>query len=557
MAARPRGGAWSVERALAATLFAVIALRAATLTVMPLVDTDDSRYAEVGRQMVALGDWVTPHFSRETAFWGKPPLHFWATAAAISALGPTALAARLPSFAGGLAVLAVTYLCARRAFGRRTALLACLILATTAQFYLRWANCLTDMTLTACNSAALGALFAARSSAPGSREERRWLRLAFAGLGFGLLAKGPVVAVFCASALALASLATRDWSWLRRVPWWSGAATALGLALPWYAAAEERSPGFLRYFLVNENVLRFLSHDYGDLYGQGHSHPRGAIAVMLALGAIPWTPAVAACALGAARGRWAELFRERRDAVFLAAWALAPLLLFAASRNITITYVLPSLPPLAMLSAHALDQLLELGAARGEDGAQAPPAAVRLLEWSGYVSVLAFATRLWLDVEQRPLPLSKLGLVGLAFAGMVAALRVLGRSRRGVAVAVAIALLLPCADAAIRTALARELGAWASTEELTRFVRSDPLLRGCGLAAVGSVPFSAAYYMEGGVRRVGATSAELVEIAERPSCQLVLVKRKYLARLRPESLAGFHLLRQFGDYFLFRNGAPV
>jgi 4-amino-4-deoxy-L-arabinose transferase-like glycosyltransferase len=293
-------------------------------------------------------------------------------------LGPTALAARLPSFAGGLAVLAVTYLCGRRAFGRRCALLACLVLATTAQFYLRWANCLTDMTLTACNSAALGSLFAARSAAPGSREERRWLLAAFAGLGLGLLAKGPIAAVFCASALVLASLATRDWSWLRRVPWWSGAALALGLALPWYAAAEARSPGFLRYFLVHENFLRFLAHDYGDRYGQGHSHPRGAIAVMLVLGAIPWTPALAACAL-AARGRWAELFGERRDAVFLAAWALGPLLLFAASRNITITYVLPSLPPLAILSAHALEQLLALGAG-GDEPVRAAPPAVRLLE---------------------------------------------------------------------------------------------------------------------------------------------------------------------------------
>jgi hypothetical protein len=94
MEARQRAAERSAERTLAAALLAVIALRAATLTVMPLVDTDDSRYAEVGRQMVMLGDWVTPHFSPEMAFWGKPPLHFWATE----------LAARLPSFVGGLGV---------------------------------------------------------------------------------------------------------------------------------------------------------------------------------------------------------------------------------------------------------------------------------------------------------------------------------------------------------------------------------------------------------------------------------------------------------------------
>jgi len=554
MEAPAHAEARSVERTLAATLLALVVLRAATLTVMPLVDTDDSRYAEVGRQMVALGDWVTPHLSPEIPFWGKPPLHFWATAAAIAALGPTELAARLPSFLGGLGVLAITFLCARRAFGRRQALLACLVLASTAQFHLRWANCLTDMTLTACNSATLAALFAARSAAAGSREERRWFRLAFAGLGLGLLAKGPVAAAFCASALLLASLAERDFSWLRRVPWWSGAALALGLALPWYAVAEARSPGFLRYFLVNENVLRLLSQDYGDLYGQGHSHPRGAIAVMLLLGAIPWAPALLACATSEARGRFSSLFAERREVVFLAAWALGPLLLFAASRNVTITYVLPALPPLAILAAHGLDELLDL------DGSAAGPSArrsIRLLELSGYASVLTFAARLQLDLGGHGVSLAKLGGVALAFAAMLALLRLLCGSRRGVAAVVATALLLPFGDAAIRTTLARELGAYESTEQLAHFVRDYPALRGCTIASVGSIPWSAAYYTEGEVRLAGVGGSELRALAERPSCQLLLVKRKYFARLAPQSLAGFHVLRAVGDYWLFRNGAPV
>jgi hypothetical protein len=180
-----------------------------------------------------------------------------------------------------------------------------------------------------------------------------------------------------------------------------------------------------------------------------------------------------------------------------------------------------------------------------------------VLECSGYLSLLAFAARLQLDLGGHPVSLAKLGLVGLAFAGLVALLRLLSSSARGIAAAVALALLLPFADGAIRTALARELGAYASTEQLTRFVRSDPSLRGCALTSVGSVPFSTAYYTEGAVRGVGESASWLFEIAERPSCQLVLIKRKYLARLQPESPAGFHLLRAVGDYSLFRNGPPA
>ena len=159
---------------------------------VPLLDRSEARYAEIGRVMVATGNWLTPQLEPGKPFWGKPPLHFWATALSLRAFGSSALAARLPSLLGALAVLLVTQRVARRLRGGLVPSLACLVLASSALFYTLAAQVSLDLTLAACTSAALGAFLLAHARARRGAA-RRWHWLGFLALGAGLLAKGPVV----------------------------------------------------------------------------------------------------------------------------------------------------------------------------------------------------------------------------------------------------------------------------------------------------------------------------------------------------------------------------
>ena len=101
-----------------------ILLRLLTLGAYPLFDPTESRYAEIGRKMVESGNYVTPMIEPGVPFWAKPPLSFWMSAYSYKLFGINEFTSRLPSFLLMGLVAALTYLCALRAYGKETALLA-------------------------------------------------------------------------------------------------------------------------------------------------------------------------------------------------------------------------------------------------------------------------------------------------------------------------------------------------------------------------------------------------------------------------------------------------
>ena len=76
---RKRSFGWLLWIVLGAIWFA-------TGPVRPLIDPDEGRYAEIPREMAVTGDWVTPRLNG-LKYFEKPPLQYWATAAAYSAFG--------------------------------------------------------------------------------------------------------------------------------------------------------------------------------------------------------------------------------------------------------------------------------------------------------------------------------------------------------------------------------------------------------------------------------------------------------------------------------------
>ena len=350
------GNSITLRRWLWTVLIVLGLLRFFSLGLYPLADTTEARYGEIARLMAVSGDWITPQISAGVPFWGKPPLSAWLAAAAMKLFGINEFAARLPSFLLSLLVIALVWSLAARQHGRTSALVAAVVLASSALFFVSSGAVMTDPALlfgtTLCMVAFRQALMLQ------GRQGRAWGYAFFAGLAVGLLAKGPVALILTGLPLAVWLLHQRRWreTW-QRLPWLSGLVLTAALSVPWYWLAELKTPGFLEYFIVGEHWQRFIEPGWqGDLYGGGHLRPRGTIWFYWLECALPWSlllPLRLFSREGRRRLQEQPPWRDERQ-VYLLAWALTPLLFFTAARNILPTYVLTGLPAFALLSGEWL-----------------------------------------------------------------------------------------------------------------------------------------------------------------------------------------------------------
>lgn len=332
-------------RALWCLLGGILLLRLAGLDLYPLMDTSEARYGEIARKMVALDDWVTPMFDHGIPFWGKPPLSFWSQAASMKLFGVGEFAARLPAWLFHAASTLLIVRLGRQEFGLHTGLLAAVIYSSCALGLVSSGVVLTDPALGFAMLLAYFGFWRGMAYRDGTSA-----LLGFAGLGLGLLAKGPLAVPLLAIPAVAWTFRHRQWRALAALPWLSGLGLATLVAIPWYVVAEARSPGFLAYFLVGEHWNRFVVSGWsGDLYGTAHIEPRGTIWLHLAGAFLPWSLLLPL--LYFARDRAAQ---RSRCHGFLWAWALAAPLFFTMAGNILWTYVLPALPAWSLLLADGI-----------------------------------------------------------------------------------------------------------------------------------------------------------------------------------------------------------
>jgi 4-amino-4-deoxy-L-arabinose transferase-like glycosyltransferase len=325
-------------------LLALLA-RLVSMALLPLTDPTEGRYAQVAQEMALSGDWVTPRVWMNEAhipFLGKPPLFFWLAAGTMKVAGVSAFAARAPSLLAAVALLGLLYVVLDRYAARGAGAVAALATATCGFFYAVAGSVATDMALCACVAGSQLAYFAFLSEREPSVRSR-WSLLVFLLLGLGFIAKGPVALALFGLPVLIWTARWRAWRTLRDHRWLQGALIFTLVAAPWYVACEAHNPGFLKYFFINENLLRFITPEYGDQYGVGHQYPRGSAIAMFAGAAAPWclVPLVAA-----ARDRARFPLRRAPDrlASFLGWCFLAAVLFWCLARQLLITYLLPAVP---------------------------------------------------------------------------------------------------------------------------------------------------------------------------------------------------------------------
>ena len=323
-------------------LVLALAVRVGVSVFTPVFDTSEARYAAMAANMARTDDFRVPRFTYKgvyQSFDGKPPLLFQAGGVCCKALGVNEFAVRLPVLAASFALLALLWSAVRvLADGdRRTALLAVGVTVSATAYYALMGFCMTDGLLVSCVAGAI--LCHAALVRTGNRN---WSLGVAALMGLGMLVKGPVAVVQFGLPVFLDTLVNRRWAVLRRYRWISGAALFLLVAMPWFVLRAQDDPDFLYYFFVNENLMRFLVHEYGDKYGAGRETFRGMAAVWLLVVTLPWSPLVL-WKLWRERSRGWTLRNPSPTAVL--GWGVAGITAFwCLTSRVPVAYLIPAVP---------------------------------------------------------------------------------------------------------------------------------------------------------------------------------------------------------------------
>lgn len=307
-----------------------------------LVLTDEGRYAEIPREMVASGDWVTPRLN-DLKYFEKPPLQYWTTATAYTVFGEHQWTARLwTALTGFLGVLLVGYT-GMRLFGREAGLYAALICASSGLYVLMGNLNTLDMGVTFFMTLGICTLLIAQQDG-----QPRWMLLAWAALALAVLSKGLMGLVLPGAALFLYSLLNRDVRVWLRMHWLGGMGVFLLLAVPWFVLVMRANPEFFDFFFIHEHFERFTSKVHGRYQPWHYFIP------ILLLGMLPWTLLM----FDALRTAWkqgrAKVFSAHR---FLLVWVVFIYLFFSISDSKLPSYLLPMLPALALLMGGHLVQI--------------------------------------------------------------------------------------------------------------------------------------------------------------------------------------------------------
>jgi len=330
-----------------------------------LVGADEPRYAQIAHEMLArfdsaetlkgrLSACVTPYLYGHP-WLEKPALYYWRAMFLFQDFGVHDWTARLPSTTFAFIMVGLIYLHMRR-FRRGGHLDAALITVACVGIIAFSRGASTDMQMAA--PLAIGLLGWYAWYETGSKF---WLYDIYFFTGLATLAKGPVAPFLAAVIICSFALLRREWSIVRRSFWWPGMVLYFAMVLPWFIAVQHMNPTFFREFFLEHNLERFATDRYQ------HSQPFWYYLVVVVLAIMPWTVIAVRALIDGIQTSVAE-WRLRRsmnahpcsnrpgDAFpeFLVIWTVVPIVFFSFSQSKLPGYILPSIPPLAILTGDYL-----------------------------------------------------------------------------------------------------------------------------------------------------------------------------------------------------------
>jgi 4-amino-4-deoxy-L-arabinose transferase-like glycosyltransferase len=348
---------------LVVLLFAAAVYLGCIFSPPSLMDDVDAVQAQIARNMLSSGDWVTARLDG-VAYLEKPPLIYWTIAASYKVFGVHDWSARIPVALSAIGLCWLTAAFGAWAFGRRAGFYAGLCMATCIGLWLFTRVLIPDVMLTFVIALAMWAFLRVLDSE--EQHSREWAATFAAALGLGLLLKSLIAVVFPVGAIAVYLLSTRQFfsasAWRRLRPL-SGLVIILLIAAPWHILATLRNPpyfsftmrsvpgeyhGFLWFFFINEQLLRFLNLRYPRDYS---TVPRLYFWLFHLIWLFPWSvyfPAVAKLS-------YKPTDRAGRARLLALCWTGFILVFFTFSTTQEY-YSMPCYPALALLLGSAMDQ---------------------------------------------------------------------------------------------------------------------------------------------------------------------------------------------------------
>ena len=375
-----------------------------------ITDSDEAFYADSAREMVASGDWVTPYYNYEPRFQ-KPVLYYWLTAAASLVLGDSEMAARLWAAMAGLGLVLVTAAAGRRWYDESTGLLAGAIVATNFGYFSIGRMALPDLPLAFCITLAIWAALVATLEQ--ERSPRKFVVLAALALGLGFLTKGPVGLIIPVIVIVPVLMIERRSIALTPSDLLLGFVVMIAVAVPWYVVMWFRHGNeYLQGFFIGDNFDRFATDRFND------PRPWWFYFPIVAGGLLPWTPLALVW-----MGPLTQWVRRRRDLstidLRLLLWAALPLAFYSLSIGKQPRYILPVLPPLALLLASSIVERTQEW--RGFDGARSRPRRATGIVVGSLLSGAFFVALGGLLYRVQPLLINVAPIFTQVAAGIIAA----------------------------------------------------------------------------------------------------------------------------------------
>jgi 4-amino-4-deoxy-L-arabinose transferase-like glycosyltransferase len=330
-----------------------------------LVGADEPRYAQIAHEMLVrfdsahtlkdkLGACVTPYLYG-SPWLEKPALYYWRAMFLFQDFGVHDWSARLPSTTFAFIMIGLIYLHMRR-FRPGGHLDAALITVACAGIIGFSRGASTDMQMAAPLSIGLLGWYAWYETG-----SKFWLYDIYFFTGLATLAKGPVAPFLAALIIAAFALLRREWVIVRRSFWWPGIVLYSAMVLPWFIAVQHQNPTFFREFFLEHNLERFATDRYQ------HLQPFWYYLVVIVLAVMPWTVLAIRALVDGIQTSVAEWrLRHSKDGApsvsrpgdafpeFLVLWALIPIVFFSFSQSKLPGYILPSIPPMTILTGDFL-----------------------------------------------------------------------------------------------------------------------------------------------------------------------------------------------------------
>lgn len=309
----------------------------------PLSNPDEGRYAEISREMLLSGNWVTPRLD-DLAYLEKPPLQYWASTLAYRGFGANEWSARLCMTLSAWLDVVFVFLLARRLWGLRAGVIAAALLASTVLHFVMGQLLTLDMTFTFLLTTMLCCFCLAQVSRDIDRlESGGWMLLSWSMLALATLTKGFVAPVIAGMVVILYTFWQRDWKVWRTLHLVPGMCIFLLITAPWFVLVARANPDFLQFFFIHEHLLRYVTERAQRV------EPWWYFIAILAAGVLPWLWQMTAAL---AQGWRATVAPGKFDVSrLLWVWCCFVLVFFSLSGSKLAPYILPVLPPLALLTA--------------------------------------------------------------------------------------------------------------------------------------------------------------------------------------------------------------